>query len=153
MNKSLKKKFYRAVVAHAFNPSIWEAEAGGFLSLSPAYSTEWVPGQPGLHRETLSWKTKQINVSSFLFLFFFETVSQLCRAWLAWTTAMWSSLPPCLRSTEIEGICYHTQLKCYQRQRQADFWGRGQPSLQSEFQDSQGYTEKAYLEKKIIKQH
>jgi hypothetical protein len=33
------------------------------------------------------------------------------------------------------------------RQRQADFWVRGQPSLQSEFQDSQGYTEKPCLEK------
>jgi hypothetical protein len=33
------------------------------------------------------------------------------------------------------------------RQRQADFWVRGQPGLQSEFQDSQGYTEKPYLEK------
>jgi hypothetical protein len=30
----------RAVVAHAFNPSTWEAEAGGFLSLRPAWSTE-----------------------------------------------------------------------------------------------------------------
>jgi hypothetical protein len=28
------------------------------------------------------------------------------------------------------------------RQRQADFWVWGQPGLQSEFQDSQGYTEK-----------
>ena len=33
------------------------------------------------------------------------------------------------------------------RQRQADFWVRGQPDLQSEFQDSQGYTEKPCLEK------
>jgi hypothetical protein len=49
----------RAVVAHAFNSSTWEAEAGGFLSLRPAWSTELVPGQPGLHRETLSRKTKQ----------------------------------------------------------------------------------------------
>jgi hypothetical protein len=47
------------VVAHAFNPSTWEAEAGGSLSSRPAWSTEWVPGQPGLHRETLSWKTNQ----------------------------------------------------------------------------------------------
>jgi hypothetical protein len=30
---------------------------------------------------------------------------------------------------------------------QADFWVRGQPGLQSEFQDSQGYTEKPCLEK------
>jgi hypothetical protein len=29
------------VVAHAFNPSTWEAEAGGF----------WVRGQPGLESE------------------------------------------------------------------------------------------------------
>jgi hypothetical protein len=48
-----------AVVPHAFNPSTWEAEAGGFLSSRPAWSTEWVPGQPGLLRETLSQKTKQ----------------------------------------------------------------------------------------------
>jgi hypothetical protein len=33
------------------------------------------------------------------------------------------------------------------RQGQADFWVRGQPGLQSEFQDSQGYTEKPCLEK------
>jgi hypothetical protein len=29
-----------AVVVHAFNPSIWKAEAGGFLSSRPAWSTE-----------------------------------------------------------------------------------------------------------------
>jgi hypothetical protein len=33
------------------------------------------------------------------------------------------------------------------RQRQMDFRVRGQPGLQSEFQDSQGYTEKPCLEK------
>jgi hypothetical protein len=27
-------------VMHAFNPSTWEAEAGGFLSSRPAWSTE-----------------------------------------------------------------------------------------------------------------
>ena len=31
------------------------------------------------------------------------------------------------------------------RQRQADFWVQGKPGLQSEFQDSQGYTEKPCL--------
>jgi hypothetical protein len=30
----------KAGVAHAFNPSTWEAEAGGFLSSRPAWSTE-----------------------------------------------------------------------------------------------------------------
>jgi hypothetical protein len=48
-----------AVVAHAFNPSTWEAETGRFLSSRPARSTEWVPGHPGLHRETLSQKKKK----------------------------------------------------------------------------------------------
>ena len=38
--------------------STQEAEAGGFLSSRPAWSTEWVAGQPGLHRETLSRKNK-----------------------------------------------------------------------------------------------
>jgi hypothetical protein len=58
-----KDKTSRAVVAHTFNPSTWEAEASGYLSLRPAWSTEWVPEQPGLHRETLSRKnkTKQKN--------------------------------------------------------------------------------------------
>jgi hypothetical protein len=30
----------QALVAHTFNPSTWEAEAGGFLSSKPAWSTE-----------------------------------------------------------------------------------------------------------------
>jgi hypothetical protein len=34
------------------------------------------------------------------------------------------------------------------KQRQADFWVRGQLGLKSEFQDSQGYTEKPCLENK-----
>jgi hypothetical protein len=39
--------------------STWEAKAGNFL---PAWCTEWVAGQPGLHRETLPQKTnKQTN--------------------------------------------------------------------------------------------
>jgi hypothetical protein len=47
------------VVVHAFNPSTRETEAGRFQSSRPAWSTEWVPGQPGLHRETLSWKKQK----------------------------------------------------------------------------------------------
>ncbi|WP_353803043.1 hypothetical protein, partial [Acinetobacter baumannii] len=46
-------------MAHAFNPSTWEAEAGGYLSSRPAWSTESVPGQPGLHRENLSQKKQK----------------------------------------------------------------------------------------------
>jgi hypothetical protein len=37
---TLKKYLSQAVVAHAFNPSTWEAEAGRFLSLRPAWSTK-----------------------------------------------------------------------------------------------------------------
>jgi hypothetical protein len=46
------------MVAHTFNPSTWEAKAGKFLSLRSAWFTERVPGQPVLHRETLSQKNK-----------------------------------------------------------------------------------------------
>jgi hypothetical protein len=35
------------------------------------------------------------------------------------------------------------------RQRQVDFWVPGQPGLQNEFQDNQGYTEKPCLKKKL----
>jgi hypothetical protein len=56
-----KTEFSRAWwhTAHAFDPSTQEAEAGGFLSLKPAWSTKQVPGLPGLYRETLSRKTKK----------------------------------------------------------------------------------------------
>jgi hypothetical protein len=47
------------VVAHTFNPSTREAKAGGFLNSRPAWSTKWVPGQPGLY--SLSQKNKQKN--------------------------------------------------------------------------------------------
>jgi hypothetical protein len=36
----LRLKHCWAVVAHTFNPSTCEAEAGGFLSLRPAWSTK-----------------------------------------------------------------------------------------------------------------
>jgi hypothetical protein len=39
-NSSHNDKKYPAVVAHSFNPSIWEAEAGRFLSSRPAWCTE-----------------------------------------------------------------------------------------------------------------
>jgi hypothetical protein len=46
------------VVAHTFNPSTWEAE-GRRISEFEASLVYRVPGQPGLHRETLSRKTKK----------------------------------------------------------------------------------------------
>jgi hypothetical protein len=69
---NLKIPFLLGVVAHAFNPSTREAEAGGFLSSRPAWSTKGVPGQPGLHRETLSLKqtNKQTNKHKKIYLSF-----------------------------------------------------------------------------------
>jgi hypothetical protein len=43
MQFAKKTRSSRAVVAHAFNPSTWEAEAGGFLSLRTARATERNP--------------------------------------------------------------------------------------------------------------
>jgi hypothetical protein len=50
-----------AVVAHTFNPSNWEAEAGGSLSSKTVCSTKRVSGKPELQREILSEKNKQTN--------------------------------------------------------------------------------------------
>jgi hypothetical protein len=58
---SLKVKKCRAVVAHAFNPTTWEAEAGGFLSWKPAWSTKCVPGQPGPQKNPVSKKQTNNN--------------------------------------------------------------------------------------------
>ena len=52
-HKELDSELELGMVAHAFNPSPWEAEVGGSLDLRLAWSTKQVPGQPGLHRETL----------------------------------------------------------------------------------------------------
>ena len=39
-----------------------EAEAGSYLSLRMAWFTKWVPGQPGLYRETPVWKTNKVRI-------------------------------------------------------------------------------------------
>jgi hypothetical protein len=51
---------FPGMVAHAFNRSTREEEAGRFLSSRPACTKKWVPGQPGLYRETLL-KNKKKN--------------------------------------------------------------------------------------------
>lgn len=40
------------VVAHSFDPTSWEAEAGGSVGLRPAWFIQRVPGQP--HRDLVS---------------------------------------------------------------------------------------------------
>ena len=49
------------MVAHAFNPSTWEAEveAGRFFSSRSTWFAEWIPGQPGLYKEILSREKKR----------------------------------------------------------------------------------------------
>ena len=59
--KHLINNLYPGVVAHAFNTSTWEAEAGGSLSSRPVWSTELVPGHPRLHKEALSEKKQLTN--------------------------------------------------------------------------------------------
>jgi hypothetical protein len=51
-----KEKGSQAVVAYRFNHSTWEAEAGGFMSSRPAWSTEWVPGGAGEERRGMEEK-------------------------------------------------------------------------------------------------
>jgi hypothetical protein len=45
LSAPFKTVFQLGVVARTLNPSTWEAEAGGFLSSKPTWSTEWVLGQ------------------------------------------------------------------------------------------------------------
>jgi hypothetical protein len=68
LNHGLFKSLLQpGVVAHTFNLSTREAEAGGFPSLRLAWSTKWVPGQPGLNRNPVSKnKNKNKNKNSLL---------------------------------------------------------------------------------------
>jgi hypothetical protein len=76
------------VVAQAFNPSTGEAEAGGFLSLRPVRPTEWVPGQPGLHRETLfqnnQKQMRKIRYKIIIFFYCSTIVHKLLKAQCCW---------------------------------------------------------------------
>jgi hypothetical protein len=48
------------MVAYTFNPSTWGTEEADFCKLKLAWSTEQVPEQPELNKETLSQnKTQQ----------------------------------------------------------------------------------------------
>jgi hypothetical protein len=52
-----KRKKCWAVVAHGFYPSTWDAEAGGSLSLRPAWSAEFQDSQ-GYTEKLLSQRNK-----------------------------------------------------------------------------------------------
>ena len=55
-------------MAHAFNLSTWEAEAGTLVRGQP--DLEWIPGQPGLHRKKTTKKpAKQMKT---------KTTKQIC---------------------------------------------------------------------------
>jgi hypothetical protein len=57
-------------------------------------------------------------------------------------------MPPIIGKLQNAGRWWRTPLiPALQRQRQVGFWVWGQPGLQSEFQDSQGFTEKPCLKK------
>jgi hypothetical protein len=95
--------------------------------LRPAWSTEWVPGwRNPVSKQTN--KTQQCTLGEHYHFQFRNTE----------TAGQWRRMP---------------LIPALGRQRQADFWVWGQPSLQSEFQDSQGYTEKPCLEKQTNKQN
>jgi hypothetical protein len=47
------------MVAHAFNPSTLEAEAGGFLSLRPAWPTKYQDNQGYTEKSCLKNKNKK----------------------------------------------------------------------------------------------
>jgi hypothetical protein len=55
--------YYAFLVAHTFNPSTWEAEAGRFLSsrpkASPVYRREFQDSQDYTEKPCLENKTKQ----------------------------------------------------------------------------------------------
>jgi hypothetical protein len=58
----LKTHAKLGVVAHAFDPSTQEAEAGGFLSLRPAWSTKWVSSRTaGKTKQNKTKNNKQTN--------------------------------------------------------------------------------------------
>ena len=74
------------MVAHAFNPSTQEAEAGGFLSSRPAWSTEWVPGhsqdytgKPCL--ENKKQKTNKKKIKAILYFKFMNIFLTMTQTW------------------------------------------------------------------------
>ena len=72
---TLKNEAQPGMVAHAFNPGTWEAEAGGFLSSRPTWSTEGVPGQPKATQKPCLEKKKVIIFDSCVSMHFYNVDS------------------------------------------------------------------------------
>jgi hypothetical protein len=67
----------RAVVAHAFNPTTWEAEAGGFLSSRPAWSIRVSSRTAGaIQRNPVSKQKQQQRTNSMMGLKAYATIPQ-----------------------------------------------------------------------------
>jgi hypothetical protein len=77
--------------------------------------------------------------------------ADLCELKPAWSCRRVLSQPGLYSETLLQKqntqlvVLVHAFNPSTSRQRQADFWVWGQPGLQSEFQDSQDYTEKPCL--------
>jgi hypothetical protein len=56
-----KRRFSPGMVAHTFNPSTWKVEAGGFLSLRPAWSRVSSRTAKATQRNPVSKNKKQKN--------------------------------------------------------------------------------------------
>jgi hypothetical protein len=86
---SLNVECKLGVVAHAFNPSTQKAEAGRFLSLRPTWSTKWLPGQPGLYRETFSFIRAMFGISGLWDVCVCMCVCDVCMyIWLCWKSGV-----------------------------------------------------------------
>jgi hypothetical protein len=73
----------------------------------------------------------------------------VCSLWILWLLG-WSYkviLIGILKTIKGRAWWHMPLIPALGRQRQAGFWVQGQPGLQSEFQDIQGYTENSCLEK------
>jgi hypothetical protein len=71
--KRMKVNNKWSMVAHTFNPSTWEAKAGGFLSSRTAWSTKATQRNPVLkgkkkstHTQTKKKERKKVNNSNII---------------------------------------------------------------------------------------
>jgi hypothetical protein len=68
VNKLKNISISQGMVAHAFNPSTQEAEAGGFLSSRPAWSTEFQDNQGYTEKPCLENQKKK-NIYIYIYIY------------------------------------------------------------------------------------